>query len=86
MKKYIFKILLLGILSINLWGQSSSLYCKDGWSLEIRKGKDICFKYDKTLNKRFEVQTNSPTSSQNNWELIIDNEGFRDSWKNINSP
>jgi hypothetical protein len=74
---------LIGVLTISLPAQSSSLYCEDGWSLEIRKGKDICFKYDKKLNKRFEAQTSSPGFSEKKWKLIIDNEGFRDSWKNI---
>ena len=81
MKIYI--ICLIGSLTIHLSAQVSSLYCKDGWSLEIRKGRDICYKYDKILVKRYKTDTHAPKDN-NRWELIIDNEGYRDSWEQIN--
>jgi len=62
--------------------QSSSPYCEDGWSLEIRKGKDICYKYDKFSDKRFEAKTHAPKDN-NKWKLIIDNKGHRDSWQRV---
>jgi len=81
MKIYI--ICLIGSLTLDLSAQASSLYCKDGWSLEIRKGRDICYKYDKILAKRYKTDTHAPKDS-NRWKLIIDDEGYRDSWEKIN--
>ena len=83
MKTYIQLICLIGSLTLYLSAQSSYLCCKDGWSLEIRKGKDICYKYDKTLAKRYKTDTQAPKDN-NRWRLIVDDEGYRDRWKKVN--
>ena len=82
MKLYLPIQIILSLFFSNSFLQASSLYCEDGWSLELRKGKDICYKYDKSIDKRFETKTHAPKDN-NQWKLIVDDEGYRDTWVKI---
>lgn len=60
--------------------------CKNGYSVEIRKGNDVCYKYDKKTDSTHEMKTNHPrTTHKSKWKLLIDHIGHRDIWEKINS-
>ena len=79
MKRYLPLQLILNSFLTTALAQASSPYCEIGWSLELRKGKDICYKYDKALDKRYESVAHAPQDN-NKWKRIVDNEGYRDTW------
>jgi len=79
MKRYLPLQLILSISLATSLSLAFSPYCEIGWSLELKKDKDICYKYDKALDKRYETATHAPKDN-NKWKRIIDNEGYRDTW------
>ena len=86
MKTLYIYLLIFSLLGINiLYANTSKSYCEKGYSVEIRKGKDICYKYDKETDTTHEMKTMHPKSSiKVKWKLIIDYVGYRDIWKKEN--
>lgn len=74
------KLYLLFILTIGINLLEASSYCKQGFSVEIRKGKDICYKYNKKTDRRIEMNIESP-DNKSQWRLFIDAVGLKDIWK-----
>lgn len=80
--KYLLVASLIGFNTLQ--ANSTCERAKDGYTVEIRAGEDICYKYNKETDNTHKMKIQPPDGS-GNWKYVKNKIGNKDIWEKIDS-